>query len=1456
MDIKEDKSLKVFLFEANSSDVKLIHDMLRKGFTKEFEFKYSDNLKKGTKKLNKDNADVILLDLNLSDSRGEKTFDQIYEKYSNIPIIIVSGRKDKKAALNLVDKGAQDYLVKGVINGDVLNRVVNYSIERKENELKIKHINSVLKALRNINKLITKERNRFKLLKEACKTLVDTKGYLCCWIALYNQTGGLEIMAKSGVKESFNSLKKLFSNNKYPDCINKLLKKDSFTIVQNPEKDCKKCPIINICENRSRFLSKLKYDKKNYGIISVSISRFMSKNKGEQELFKEISSDIAFGLHAIQAEEEQEKTKQELKESEKKYRRFFKTSKDCAFITTEKGKWIDFNDACVELFGYDSREELKNIKIKDLYADPKNRNKHIKKIKDKGFTRANPVDLKRKDRTVINTLISTVGIKYGKKKVNAFQGTITDITENKRTEKELKKSKKHFEKLFNTMVDPVIIVDKKGKLLEITDKIEEITGFEKENFIGKNFIKTKIATPKSKALMLKNLNKRMMGKKLEPYEIEIIAKDGEIIPFEINATEIKYKGKKANMVVLRDIAARKTAEEGLKESERRLSTLMSNLPGMAYRCKNDRNWTMEFLSEGVVSITGYKSEDLVNNKTTSYGKVIHPDDKEMVWERVQQVLESKNPFTLTYRIMTKKNEIRWVWEQGRGVFTKSGDVDALEGFIVDITNRKRAEENLKKSEEKYRNLFETMEQGVVYQNKEGKIISLNPAAERILGITFDQMLGRTSMDPRWKAVKEDKTPLPGVEHPAMIALKTGNKVENFIQGVFNPEKNDYVWIIVNSIPQFRKGEDKPYQVYSTFLDITERKRAEEKLKESKQNFSDIYESVSEGIAYTTLSGDVISVNKSLEKILEIPKEEIINKNILNLAKNLLSAKYFKNILPVLENLIHGKKIKMFQVDFRNKTLEIDATINKKTGRITGVIRDITERKQAEKELEEREELLSNVFESMQEGVLVLDTNFKYTYWNRGMERISNVRRNEVLGQTPWEKFSFVKGEIEEKMKRAMTGKVSQNIEVQYTLPDGEKGWTFESYFPLKNANKNIVGVVGIIEDITERKRAEQEREKLQEQLLRSQKMEALGRFTGGVAHDFNNLLTVISGYSNLLYESFEENEPRREKIEEIIKSAEKASDLTGQLLSFSKRQPLEPEFISINSVFEDLEKMINRIIGENIKLETDFSKDLEFIQADKSQIEQIIMNLIVNAHDAMPEGGKLIIKTVNIIVDKEKSKKIPESRPGKYIHMSISDTGVGMSEEIKTKLFEPFFTTKKEGTGLGLSVVYGIVEKHNGWIEVKSEKGEGTTFNIYFPASKKEPKKESDKTKISKIKGKGQIILVVEDESGIRNLIKSVLKNSNYKALTAENISEAKKIFKKNKNKINVLLSDVVLPDGDGIMLADAFKSLNKDLKVILTSGYTEEKSKSINITQKGYTFIKKPFKPQKLLSTIKKVLS
>ena len=387
-------------------------------------------------------------------------------------------------------------------------------------------------------------------------------------------------------------------------------------------------------------------------------------------------------------------------------------------------------------------------------------------------------------------------------------------------------------------------------------------------------------------------------------------------------------------------------------------------------------------------------------------------------------------------------------------------------------------------------------------------------------------------------------------------------------------------------------------------------------------------------------------------------------------------------------------------------------------------------------------------------------------------------------------------------------------------------------------------------------RSLEELKQTQAQFIQAQKMEAIGKLAGGVAHDFNNLLTAIFGYSQLLLGKLPPDDPRRMDAQEILNAARRAALLTHQLLAFSRQQMLQPQALGLNELVADTEKILRRLIGEDIELVTVLEPRLARVNADPGQMNQVIMNLAVNARDAMPEGGKLTIKTENVTLDEKRCALIPQARPGRFACLSVADTGVGMDEEIMQHLFEPFFTTKESGTGLGLPVVYGIVQQHEGWINAYSEPGQGSTFKVYLPAFSIEVEGETrEAIPLQELQGGGEGILLVEDDEAVLRIATKMLGGNGYIVFEAATTKEALDIFEREGAKIHLVFSDVVLPDGTGLQLADQLLSRKGETRVLLSSGYSDDKSQWSVIRERGFRFIWKPYALPDLLQAIREAM-
>ncbi len=486
------------------------------------------------------------------------------------------------------------------------------------------------------------------------------------------------------------------------------------------------------------------------------------------------------------------------------------------------------------------------------------------------------------------------------------------------------------------------------------------------------------------------------------------------------------------------------------------------------------------------------------------------------------------------------------------------------------------------------------------------------------------------------------------------------------------------------------------------------------------------------------------------------------------------------------------------------------------------------------------------------GVLILDHTGKLVWANSTFCQMIDYSMKELQDEfPPIYKDSVNFGQLFVEIVKSLEESQSWQGELVVLRKDGSNFPAEAIFSPIERNGSYLARYVAIIQDVSEKRELEQ-------QFFQAQKMEAIGKLAGGVAHDFNNILTIINGYSDLLLARLDTDHPFYKEISMIRKAGERASGLTNQLLAFSRKQMIRPRNLNLNTIIKDTEKMLKRLIGEDIELVTHLDPDLNEIHVDPTQIDQIIMNLAVNARDAMPKGGKLTIETKNVELDQSYIQKHGEVKAGSYVMLSISDTGIGIDKETMQHIFEPFFTTKGkgEGTGLGLSTVYGIVKQNNGYIWVYSEPGEGAVFKIYFPiTSKKAGDVEVEKISSEELIG-NETILLAEDDHWVRELTKSTLEAYGYKVLEVERGDEALKICKEFKNPIHLLLTDVVMPGMSGSELAKKILEYHKDIKILYMSGYTDDAMIRYGIRDKEVEFLQKPFSSKVLLEKVRKILN
>jgi two-component system cell cycle sensor histidine kinase/response regulator CckA len=517
-----------------------------------------------------------------------------------------------------------------------------------------------------------------------------------------------------------------------------------------------------------------------------------------------------------------------------------------------------------------------------------------------------------------------------------------------------------------------------------------------------------------------------------------------------------------------------------------------------------------------------------------------------------------------------------------------------------------------------------------------------------------------------------------------------------------------------------------------------------------------------------------------------------------------------------------------------------------------VVQDQTQRFKAEAERREVEGRLQRTLDMMMEGYTILGHDLTYLYVNEVGARQARLAKQQLVGRTPMQLFpDFEKSGMYGLLTRCLRERVPLRMEEELTLADDSKAYFEVNILPIPE------GLVILSIDATERRRTERAREALEEQLRQSQRMDAVGRLAGGIAHDFNNILSIILGYGETLLEDMDREDPKRADVHEMHKAAGRAAELTKQLLMFSRQQLVEPKVLDLNEVLGSMHKMLRRLVGEHIELCSLSDTSLGRIKADRGNIEQVIMNLVVNARDAMPRGGKLTIETANTDLDETFARTHLGAAPGPYVLLAVTDTGSGMDKATRSRIFEPFFTTKEQGkgTGLGLSTVFGIVKQSRGGIWVYSEPDHGTTFKVYLPRTRAELELDRASLLPADLRG-SETILLCEDEEAVRGVAQRMLERQGYRVIVARDTADALLLAEQNGHDIDLLLTDVVMPKMSGAALATRLTAKWPRMKVLYVSGYTDGTVVAHGILEQNGSFLQKPFTSDQLARKLRTVLS
>ncbi len=938
---------------------------------------------------------------------------------------------------------------------------------------------------------------------------------------------------------------------------------------------------------------------------------------------------------------------------------------------------------------------------------------------------------------------------------------------------------------------------------------------------------------------------RDLGRK-STYDIELRRPDGTLIPCLVHASPFynDLGTKIGAFAMITDISAQKKAEEALRVSEERYRGLVKNAPiGIMHI---DTEGHVLDVNPRLIKILGTPSI----RATLAMNVFSFPPLRNAgISDVFRKCLHTAKPCSGEKAYTSKGGKKVYLQYHLNPVRNKEGKISGIIASVLDISSDITAKETLRLTHEIYREAIVNA-QGVPYKlnYSTGKYEFFGEGLQDIIGypagkITFEKIDEITDeiiiTDPKYvndpvgygKALREGKIKQSRID----IRIHTSSGENRWLSDCSVPIRDEKTGRIIGSL--------------GIMQDITDRKEIENELKDSEARYRTLFQSANDAIFL--MKGDkFIQCNDKTIEMFGYRYEDIIFKPPYAFSPpRQPDGRSSRTKAREKINAALAGQPQFFEWQHRRSDQSLfyaEVSLNKViiSGRpfLLAIVRDISQRKESEKVLRTSETKYRTLFEQASNAIFLESEKHQIMDANKAASDLFGYTHTEFLALKAtqlYQKYDF---------QEIVTRSGKTPLEITALHKTGRQLAIDITIAPLMTENGKLF--LSIVRDISEKKL-------LERQLYQSQKMEAIGRLAGGVAHDFNNLLTVIRGYSELIQIQVEEQDPTFHRIKQIDQACERAESLTRQLLAFSRRQILQPKIVNLNDLIHEMEKMFSRIIGEDVALTTHLNPKLGHVEADPGQIEQVILNLVVNARDAMPSGGSILIETDNVLLDRSARRKHPEIREGDYVRLSITDTGVGIDKETQAHIFEPFFTTKREGegTGLGLATVYGIIKQSNGFIWVYSEPGHGTTFKVYIPHS------TSDTIPDTKL-GKEQLaligtetILVVEDEIDVRQLVCETLEMMNYNVIEASNGLDALQIVKNDHKKINLVLTDVVMPEMSGKELVDEIKKIQHNMKVLYMSGYTENTIVHKGVLEAGTNFLQKPFTPAALIKKIREVL-
>ena len=1026
-----------------------------------------------------------------------------------------------------------------------------------------------------------------------------------------------------------------------------------------------------------------------------------------------------------------------------------------------------------------------------------------------------------------------------------------DRTEERRADEALRESEARYRELFQNMLDGFaycrMLFDADGRpidfvYLNVNGSFGRLTGL--RDVVGKKVTEVIPGIRESQPELLEIYGRVAKTGRPEKFEVDFR-------PLSLWLSISVYSPHPDHFVAIFDnITERKQAEEALRAElalRDQLTKIAASVPGViaSFRLRPDGSACMPFTTPAVEDLFGVSQEALARD-ISAWSANIHPEDADRLDSGIQEAARHLSRWHATYRYLHPIRGLRWIESWSMPSREPDGSI-VWHGYLTDVTGRKRAEEEREESVRRLRLHVQSTPVAMIEWDEELRVVSWNPAAEALFGWSAGEARGRHA------SFLVPESALAQVSGVMRQLLHRDGGRSNVNE---NLTKDGRTIICDWRNTSLVSSTGKVIGVASMALDVTERKRSERALRDSEQRFRATFEQAAVGMAEVDVrSGRFVRVNDKLCEIVGYPRDELLARGWRDITHPDDLTQDGESYARMLEgHRSYSRQKRYVRKDgvpvWANVTVSPMWPFGEEPTSHVSVVQDITARKRAEEALVKSEERFRVLIEKASDILVVFDRDMRVRFWSPSGTEQLGWTAEEALDR---EVFAFIHPDDQQRSKEVFEDLIASpggSVRlVQRQLHKDGSSRLVEIIARNLLLDPAVGGLVANLRDITEQQR-------LTEQFQQAQKLESIGRLAGGIAHDFNNLLTVILSCSNALREDLQEGEtPDPEDAEQIHAAGERARDLTRQLLAFARKQVIAPVPIDLNTVVQGCQEMLRRLLGEDLDLKVDLQSEPWLMSGDRGQLEQVILNLAVNARDAMVRGGTLTIETRNVSLTDEEAKRDPERQPGDWVRLVVRDTGAGMTPEVRAHLFEPFFTTKEvgKGTGLGLATVYGIVRQAGGHVHVRSEMDQGSSFEICFP---RRQAVAPPVRKMAPVISRGmETILVVEDDAQVRTVIARALRSAGYQLLVAGSGAEALELFATDKEPVHLVITDVVMPGLDGKELITELGRRRTGLRVLYVSGYTQDVMSHHGLLDSGIDLLPKPFTTSALLAKVRAVL-